>query len=333
VPEVSSIFRASSAGECETFLCHERLGHSPLPFTGRVRHMLQDGVVHEHDIIDRLRAAGISVLHSYVEGQAEVHCSHEPFVVGHPDGILDVPGGGEVMLDYADENFKPSRFMLLEVTAPNHFEFLRLERNHLRETLWRKYVQIQLYLNSEEMRSYGNCAVAIIKNKNTSALYEEGITLDKSVISETLEKLKRVEDLTSRGVVSDYKCDDWRKNYCRYRHLCFGEEVGSVVVSGDILKGESLGEAEQLKEAAEIWRRGKLLELEGKDLIAESREQFQRVIEQYGCRGLTISDIRALVVAEGVNRRVDYDALRKYPDVYGEVVSESIRESYIRVSD
>ena len=134
-PEVSSTFRASSAGECETFLCHERLGHEPAPFTGRVRHMLQDGVTHEHDIISRLRSAGITVLHSYVEGQAEVHCSSDPLVSGHPDGVLDIPKSREFTLDYADENFSPSRFMLLEVTAPGHFTFLRLERSHLREIL------------------------------------------------------------------------------------------------------------------------------------------------------------------------------------------------------
>jgi len=333
-PEVSSIFRASSVGECETYLCHERLGHSALPFTGRVRHMLDDGVTHEHDIVDRLRAAGISVLHSYVEGQAEVCCSQDPLVVGHPDGILDVLEGREFALDYADENFSLSRFMLLEVTAPNHFTFLRLERNHLREILWRKYAQVQMYLNSEEIRSYSNCAVAIIKNKNTSALYEEGISLDTKVVSDTLEKLKRVEELTLKGSVSKFRCDDWRKNYCRYKHLCFGEEEQITPVGGDILKGESLSEAETLKEAAEVWRRGKLLKLEGEDLIADSRDQFAEVIRQYGAKGLVIDEVRALMIAEGLNRRTNYELLKqRYPDIYSEVVSEVVREAYVRVSD
>ena len=335
IPKVSNIFRASEVGECETYLCHERLGHSPVPFTGRVRHMLQDGVVHEHDIVSRLKAAGIIVLHSYVEGQAEVCCSQDPLVIGHPDGVLDVPKNEEFVLDYADENFEPSRFMMLEVTAPNHFTFLRLERSHLREILPRKFVQIQMYLNSEEIRSYGNCAVVIVKNKNTSALYEEGISFDVSVVMETLEKLKRVEDLTQRGLVSSFRCDDWRRNYCRYRHLCVGEEEMLPVVSSDILKGESLNEAETLKEAAEVWRRGKLLKLEGEDLIADSRDQFAEIIRQYGARGLTIGeDVKALMIAGGVNRRVNYDVLRsKFPDVYNECVTEGVREAYVRVSD
>ena len=321
-------------GECETFLCHERLSHEPEPMTGRVRHMLQDGVTHEHDIVDRLRSAGITVLHSYVEGQTDVHCSFDPFVSGHPDGVLDIPRSEKFDLDYADENFKPSRFMLLEITAPNHFTYLRLERSHLREILFRKYVQVQMYLNSEEIRSYGNCCVAIVKNKNTSALYEEGISLDANVVSDTLEKLKRVESTVAEGRVLDFRCSDWRRNYCRYRHLCFMEEEAFTPVSRDILRGESLREALVLKEAAEVWKRGKLLELEGKDLIADCREQFAEIIRQYGCVGLTISDVKALMIAEGVNRRTNYDSLRqKHPDVYSEVVSESRRDAYVKVSD
>ena len=243
-----------------------------------------------------------------------------------------MPKSEEFVLDYADEGFSPSRFVLLEVTAPNHFTFLRLERSHLRETLWRKYVQVQMYLNSEEIRSYSNCAVAIVKNKNTSALYEEGITLDDTVITDTLEKLKRVEELALKGSVSEFRCDDWRKNYCRYKHLCFDSEAGLTLVSGDILKGESLNEAGMLKEVAEVWRRGKSLKLEGEDLIADSREQFQRVLEEYGARGLTISDVKALMV-ESSSRSTDYAVLQqKYPEAYNEVVQVKPTK-YIRVSD
>lgn len=334
IPEVSSVWRASEVGECETYLCHVRLGHESLPFTGRIRHMLSDGVTHEHDIVDRLRAAGIGVLHSYTEGQAKVHCTDSPLVSGHPDGVLDIPSRDEFALDYADEKFSSSRFMLLEVTAPNHFTFLRIKRSYMREILWRKFVQIQLYLNSEEIRSYGNCAVAIVKNKNTSELYEEGISLDTSVIDDVLEKLKRVEDLVSRNKVSEFKCNDWRRSYCRYRHLCYGDAEPITSVTGDVLNGESLSEAEVLKEAAEVWQKGKLLKLEGEDLIADSREQFAEIIRQYGCRGLTMQDVKAFMVGEGVSRRTDYDLLRsKHSKVYDEVVTESVRDSYVRVTD
>lgn len=335
-PGVSLVWRASSVGECETFLCHERLGHESLSMTGRVLHMLQDGVTHEHDIVSRLRSAGITVLHSHVEGQIEVCCSAKPRIVGHPDGVLDVPSAFPRDLDYWDADFKHNeRFYMLEVTAPNHFTFLRLKRGHLRETLWRKYVQIQMYLNSEEIRSFGSCCVVEVKNKNTSELYEEGVSLDGDVVVQTLEKLKKVEDLTSRGEVSEFRCSDWRRSYCRYKHLCYDElELPSLLESQDILRGESLNEAEQLRETAIVWQKGKLLKLEGEDLIADTREQFSEIIKQYGCRGLTVGDVKALMIEEGVSRHTNYDSLKsKHPDVYSEVVAESPRESYVRVTE
>ncbi len=336
VPAVSTLWRASSVGECETFLCHQRLGHEPTSLTGRVRHLLDDGVTHEHDIVNRLRGAGIKVLHSYDEGQLEIQCSSNPLVTGHPDGVLDVPKGLSRDLDYADEDFKfDGRFYMLEVTAPSHFTFLRLQRSHMREILWRKFVQIQMYLNSVEMRSFSNYCIVEVKNKNTSDLYEEGVSLNNDVVSATLEKLKTVEHLVSHGQMTEFRCNDWRANYCRYKHLCFGEvELPSALESQDILRGESLSEAEQLKEVADVWRKGKLLKLEGEDLIADSRDQFSEIIRQYECRGLTIDDVKALMIDVGINRRVDYDLLKsKHPEVYDAVVNESVRQSYVRVTD
>jgi hypothetical protein len=297
--------------------------------------MLQDGVTHEHDVVDRLFSKGIKVLHSYRDGQVEVKCSENPLIVGHPDGILDVPERfGEFALDYADEGFKPARFLLLEVTAPNHFTFLRLKRSHLRAEIPRKYAQIQMYLNSEGVRSFGNCCVCVVKNKNTSELYEEGISLDRAYVGDIVEKLKRVEDLASRGAVSEYRCEDWHRSYCRFKWLCFGEQEEVSLPGIDVLDAKSLGEYAMLKEVADAWKRGKLLKLEGEDLIADSRAQFEETIRQYGCRGILVEDVRASMVEAGINRRVDYDSLRiKHPDVYDEVVSESVRESYVRVSD
>lgn len=335
VPKVGSVWRASEVGECETFLGHVRLSHESLPFSGRVRHMLDDGIVHEHDIVDRLRRAGITVLHSYADGQAEVCCSLDPLIIGHPDGILDVPKGFPRDLDYCDKNFKfDERFYLLEVTAPNHFVFLRLKHSHLREVLLRKFIQAQMYLNSGEIGTYGDCCVVEVKNKNTSELYEEGVSLDRVVVDETLLKLRRIEDLASQGKVSDYRCDDWRRKTCRYRHLCFEEEEAASPIGPDVLKGESLKEAEHLKEIAAMWRRGRLMRDEGSDLIADSREEFRSIIEEYGCKGLTIEDVKALMVEEGIIKQTDFTLLeKKYPDAYAEVVKLTSRESYVRVTD
>lgn len=333
-PAVSEEWRASEVGECETFLCHLRLGHPALPFTGRVRHMLDDGLMHEHDIVNRIRSKGFKVLHSYSEGQMLVHCYDKDglIIVGHPDGILDAEPH-RFDLDYADEHFQPGRrFYGLEVTAPNHFAFLRVERNHLREEMERKFAQIQMYLNSEELRTYCDCMVAVIKNKNTSALYEEGISLDTRVVDDIVEKLKRASDFVSRTQVSPFRCDDWRRYYCRYRELCFGEVVSEVSISGaEILEGESLSEAEQLLEGAQLWLKGKSLEDDAKELIEEARALFSDTIAEYGAKGLTVSQVKAMMV-DSMRRVIDLDILKqRYPEVYEQMVVDK-PSRYLRVA-
>jgi len=252
-------------------------------------------------------------------------------VDGHPDGLIErEPPGFE--LDYADENFQFDKgTYLLEITAPNHFSFLRIEKDHMRSALWRKYVQIQMYLHSGPIRDRTDCCVVEVKSKNTSALYEEGVSYDRTVVDETVEKLQRVQDSVVTSRVSSYRCVDWRKQYCRYRHLCFGTETSEVEPSGQILKGESLSEAEELLQAAEIWLKGKDLVLQGDELVEEARALFRETIEEYGSSGLTVAHAKALMV-EANRRKIDTDALQlKYPDVYNDVMSFE-KSRYVRVT-
>ena len=328
-PAISTSWRASQVGMCETLLCHKHLGHEALSISGRVRHLLNDGVTHEHDIVTRLVNRGIEVEYSCLDGQTDVCCSSNPYVPGHPDGVIRTPKW-KFDLDYADENFKAGSFLLLEITAPGHFPFLRLQKQHARVALYVKYVQIQFYLNSPEIRSYSNCALLIAKNKNTSMLYEEGISLDEVLIQQELGKLRHIEEITSSGKVSDYRCNDWRRNTCQYRQLCFGEEA-PVPINLDILKGESLKEAKTLVEVAEAWHRGKLLKGESEDLIEDAREQFRAIIEDYGAHGLTLGDVKALMI-DSTSHSTNYEVLkRKYPKAYNEVVTATPKR-YVRVT-
>lgn len=329
-PSISRTWRASEAGECETWLGRSRLRHPVLPFSGRVRHMLQDGQDHERDIVQRMTSKGIKVMHSCLDGQIDVRGLSNPHVSGHPDGILELDHFN-FDLDYADGNFKPSTRMLLEITAPSHFSFIRLKANHFRSAWWRKYVQIQLYLNSDTLRACGNSCVVVVKNRNTAELYEEGISLDEEVVAEVAETLLKVEALADSGKVSSYRCSDWRTKFCRYRHLCYEEEVVPAVALEGILKGESLKEASELLEAAAVWRQGKVMVANGDEMVQEARNQFWAIIEDYGCRGLTVEEVRALMV-DSTKRSVNYDLLRaKYPDVYSEVVSTKSTR-YVRVA-
>jgi len=321
-PKVTKLFRASEVGECETYLCRVLLGHHPLPMSGRVRHMLADGITHEKDIVERLVREGVDVKHSCLDSQLSIVCVDEGDlkIPGHPDGLLEhQPSGFE--LDYAEEGFRYDRgTYLLEITAPNHFSFLRVERDHMRSALWRKYVQIQMYLNSEVIKERTDCCVVEVKNKNTSALYEEGVVYDPKVVRGVMDVLCRVQVLVANGEVSPYRCKDWRRSYCKFRHMCFGEEVVEVEPSGKFLSGESLSNAEELLQAAELWLKGKDMVESGEELVEDARSLFRATIEEYGASGLTVACARAAMINAN-RRKISLDIFKaKYPEAYKDMV-------------
>ena len=321
-PVVSDVWRASEAGEeCEAYLCHVRLGHQPLPMQGRVRHLLDDGNVHEADIVQRLINGGFDVL-NVGNNQLYVHCLDGDIKVnGHPDGVLRRVPVALQKLDWADDRFSwDSNHHLLEITAPNTFAFQRYGHEHLRGVNWRKFVQTHLYLGSEELRDDMQCAVVIVKNKMTSALYEEGLTFDPSIITLTVEKLKRVEELVSKNIVSSKRCSDWHRDYCKFRHLCFTEpdEARALPVTG-FLDASKLLEYQQLHEALDAYTQGKEYESMAKELNEESRTYMGSIIELYDAEGIFI-DGRKVKWTDSSWSGIDTETLKlKYPKIYEEV--------------
>jgi len=154
-PEEFIGWRASMVGNpCETFLCHTRL-ESELaePVKGRVNHMLEDGKLHEEDIVRRCIAAGYEVLHSCLDKQLELKISINKNVVvsGHPDGILKCGKLG-FDLDRADPLFKFNRpCYLLEITAPSTTNFALLVKDGLKIQNYQKYIQTQIYMMSDRV--------------------------------------------------------------------------------------------------------------------------------------------------------------------------------------
>jgi hypothetical protein len=338
LPKPFTGWRASEIGECETFLCHNKLGHPAAPFSGRIRHLLDDGVMHEHDIVDRLRSKGFVVLHAYDEGQLDLlpYRAEGIEVTGHSDGVIDMGPTKEFKLDYADQGFKFGLpYYLLEVTGRSQFMFQKILKEHARGPLWVKFVQTQFYLHDEEIREYSNCAVLEVKDKNTSELYEEGISYDPAIIAQTIEKVKRVEGFVAAGKVSPFRCtDEWKRKFCRYSELCFAvpEEVPVRKGLDVVLSGESLSEAEDIASWVEMWRRGKGYADEGKEMVEEARALLRALVEQYGVKGLTYDKVSAMMSYNARKRTVDLDALRAtYPAVYAEVVTEGFKEPFITV--
>ncbi len=322
-PVVGNTWRASEAGElCEAYLCHMRLGHQPLPMKGRIRHLLDDGNMHEDDVVNRLKNGGLDVLYTG-DNQLYVHCMNGDGVIinGHPDGVLRNVPSDLRNLDWADEHFSwDSAFHLLEITAPNNFAFKRYYQEHLRGVNYRKFVQTHLYLGSEELRDKMHCAVVIVKDKMTSTLYEEGLTYDKSVVDETVEKLKRVEGLVSAGKVSTMRCVDWHKQSCRFRHMCFGEEQDeSFPIGVGFVDADKLLEVSQIREALDSYVQGKEFESMGKEMTEEARAYIGELLDQYGVEGMFIGSTKAKWTNSKYSG-IDTDTLKvRFPQVYEEV--------------
>lgn len=321
-PIISDVWRASEVGDsCEAYLCHVRLGHQPLPMQGRIRHLLDDGNVHEDDIVKRLKNGGFDVLYSGNQ-QLYVHCvSGDININGHPDGVLRRVPKELQQLDWADENFSwDSVYHLLEITAPNSFAHKKYYHDHLRGVNWRKFVQTHLYLGSEELCGDMRCSVVIVKDKATTALYEEGLTFDKLVVDQTVEKLKRVEDLVSKGKVSSMRCSDWHKNACKFRKFCFTEDVEDTTPPmHGFLDADKLLEAQQLRDALDAYTQGKEYESLAKELTDEARAYFGEIIDQYDAEGLFVSQ-RKVKWTNSSWSGIDTDTLKlKYPKIYDEV--------------
>jgi len=316
-PQPFTVWRASQVGDCPTKLWLMKSGHKPLPYRGTLKHVLDDGRQHELDVLRRLVSAGFKVYYSALEQQVEVKVSDVPYVVGHPDGIIQVPKGADLgELDRCDPGFDMKELLfLIEITAPNHFLWHAIKSRGIREVQPWKYVQVQMYLHSEEVMQQTNSAVMIVKNKNTSELYEEGIVYDEALARDVLDRLLEIERLDK---MPNYRCSGTRPYVCGYRHLCFEEEAAPKPVGA--LQGNSLAEAEDLNRAVQMWKEGKVLYSRGSAMMDDSREYIRGVMKDYGCSMLLLEGAIAQVV-EQQRRHCDLEALKeKFPQAYDATV-------------
>lgn len=275
-------WRGSEVGACDTLLWHRRVGSEPLPLPRRIRYVFDDGRAHEADIVSRWETAGVAVLFSCLSGQMEVVSSEDPWIVGHPDGILDVPADFPRTLDRMDESFDLGlRYYMSEITAPNRATFMRLRSRGIREVLWQKFVQIQMYLASQEVQKYSKYCIFTAKNKDTSELYEEGICYDKRVVEDIREKLAILEDRVDQREMPGYRCGDARSAWCQFRHLCFAEDEDDLPYLGDMLSSSNLAESEQLVEALEAIFDGRSLKDSGEQLIQSAESYIGQVMQSY----------------------------------------------------
>ncbi len=306
-----------------------------IPFSGRMVHLLKDGVQHERDVVRMCMESGYKVYYSCFEKQLalKIPLTDSISISGHTDGILSC-GTKTFDLDRHEPGFKyGSKYYLLEITAPNNTNFHRLLKEGSKSVLPTKYMQIQIYLKSEKVHQYSDNCILVCKNKNNTALYEEGIVYHPDLISELTERIKRVDECIIKRVIPEYRCADERQFQCKFRKLCFETTKSYANTDKGILDGTKLKEANELMGIAAIWQKGHDAEAEGKELVAEARSEFQRIISEYNADGLVINGVRAKMVSGGISRSCDYDLLKlKSPELYDAVIAETPKESYVRVT-
>lgn len=327
--EVAPWWRASMAGACETQLYRIAVGQKGLTLPRRVRHLFDDGHMHEEDIINRLVDAGVHVWATCLDSQVLVTPMKDPLVRGHPDGFLRAPK--DFKLDYADPEFRFDRTAyMLEITSSNARQFYRLFREHAIGVLKQKYVQIQLYLNSDEVRKVSDCCVLVVKSKNDSELYEEGISFDPQVVEDTRQKLVRLGVCVQTSELPAFRCDDYRRKFCAYREFCYQDLEEVLLTASKILDGSKLAEASELRQSIMEWRRGKSMEDLGKALVTDTRDLFGELIDQYGVQAITVDDVKGQLITQH-REKVDKVLLEsKYPKIFDEVTYEDVYQ-YVMV--
>ena len=226
----NGIFRMSSIGGCDAALIAIQQAVPALGNT--VTPAMKEGLLHEMDIIMRLKAAGYklaNVLENQIEISLEYPQGQRWPIIGHPDGRIH---GGKLPKDLQ---------YVLEIKSMSAFVWPRLKKP-LQEAFPVYYGQAQFYLHSYS--DTGIPAVLwIAKNRSSGDLQELIIRRDAEYMDNRLAAvsaaLKHVKDGDPPSTMSCSSSDYVRK-YCPYSYMCnsgsFGKDIPQQVVTDDAIR-------------------------------------------------------------------------------------------------
>lgn len=292
--------RASSLGRCARAVTYWALGYQPSRTSGRSRMVMDDGKLHERDIIARIHAAG-HVVYSY-DPQHEVTLSNPP-VVGHIDGVVEVHG---------------ERY-LLEIKTMNHFVFQKLWSKGIEAVYPEYHDQVTFYMARLNLTR----TLLVVKNRNNAALYEELIPLDLNAYADVLTRAQKTWDCIESGTLAnqEYPKDSSHCSWCSYNHHCWpivdfdhgeGGKEALLVEDGDVI------------EAADVWRSGKEYEARAKEMISSARGTFETFMTAKGQTSIDADGLKA-VASQQTRESISMDvARRELPaDVFEGLVKRS----------
>lgn len=271
-PMSNGNIRCSQAESCPRQQAYVILDYEQdYPDTGRSQMAMDDGNLHEADVVNRLLQAGYRCW-NYTEDQTMVHFENRGVRFrGHPDLYMETPEGevlGVELKAYRDEIFKAFVQGALEI-APGVYSVTNYDR--LTKRPWPLMGQIQLYLHSSESVHLGVERWALLmKNKNTAELAECIVTKDTEYIDNLINKWKGFWGLIQAGRLPErhFSDDSTECRRCVFRQKCWGlKEIPDV-------DGNEVIHVDGLSTAASLRREGQILKKSSEEMLEEARMAF-----------------------------------------------------------
>ena len=285
-------FRMSMSEACTRRTGYEFLGYPPelSDADDRTAVVMQDGNLHEQDIVRRLLLKGFNIW-NFGEGQTWVSTKVGNQVWrGHPDLFIEVDGVtyGLDVKAFRDEVFRrevagaeevlPGRYV---ITDPAIFT----------EGPFSIMGQMQLYLHSEKARELGITEwIVLIKNKNTAELAECIIPLMPDYLDYVTSRWRGFWGyMTAKRLPGrNFEKGSIECRYCSFRERCWGP-------LGRLRKRTVELDDPDLVHTAQLWREGKDFEKRATTRLELSKLRFEQAAIQNNSDRIIVDELEIQV--------------------------------------
>lgn len=198
--------------KCERYLWLTFRWAKSVRFSGRMLRLFSTGQLEEARIVADLRAIGVQVYDTDVDGKQW----RVSGIGGHLGGSMDaaVVGVPEA----------PKAWHVAEFKTHNQKSFDDLLKRRVQAAKPRHYAQMQVYMGLTEM----DRALYVAVNKNTDDLYVERVEFDVVEFSRLIERARRVIGAAEPPLRISTDPSWWECKMCDFAPLCHQTELPEV---------------------------------------------------------------------------------------------------------
>ena len=296
--------RLSQLGSCPRKFSYRLRTPLPDDYKEEYNSLFADGNWHEFEVKYRLQKLGVIFEAGYPSVVEVVNTINGEVSTGHLDGIVQVLGGGSIIL--GGQHLPHGRY-ILEVKSMNSGSWWQMRKKGLKESHPSYWAQIQGYLFSQMMGIIDNVnlpvgkdpideivnimadvqkfftepvfslsymplkALEVSKNKDTGQLQWEVVYPDPIYMDEISDRWRDATLQHDQGGLPDRLYDNednWECRDCAFREECWGTEVDNTVVNLD---------DPMLVDAATQFIEGKKLASKAEDIMDKARPVLEAV--------------------------------------------------------